>query len=285
WAGVVNHRAVPAGTFGTAMSYEGAVDETTFVLGPALVGLVVAAYAAPAAMLLAAGLTVVFATAFALHPTALLVGHHEAVRDAVPRRADLLSLWLLTGMMFCIGLFFASVQTGVTAIAIAAGSEGSAGLVYGAMGITSAIAGLLTAALPPRFTYPTRLVVFPAVLLLCVVPLLVLGASGSSSLGLLTAAVVLAGAAVAPTLITGFYLGERAVPLSRVSWAMTVMASGVVLGYAAAALLAGLLADAHGSIGAFGVTFCGVAVAVALAAAGHRRYTRLLAGTEELSSR
>ena len=78
------------------------------------------------------------------------MGAHEAehVPSPPPRAADLVSLWLLTALLFCVGGFFASVQAGVTSIAVAAGSEGAAGLVYGAMGVTSAIAGLLTAALP-----------------------------------------------------------------------------------------------------------------------------------------
>ena len=130
------------------------------------------------------------------------------------------------------------------------------------MGITSAIAGLLTAALPRGFALSTRMVVFPLLLLVFVLPLVAIGVSGALSLWLLCGAVVVAGMAVAPTLITALTIGERAVPLSRVSWAMTVMSSGVVLGYATAALFGGLLAQAHGAIGAFTVTCAAVACAV-----------------------
>ena len=277
WAGLVNHGRMPASAFGAAMSYEGAADETTYVLGPALVGVVVAVASPAAAMLVAAAVTAVFAVGFALHPTALLVGAHEAehVPSAPPRATDLVSLWLLTALLFCVGGFFASVQAGVTSIAVAAGSEGAAGLVYGAMGITSAIAGLLTAALPRRFALPTRMVVFPVLLLLFVLPLVAIGVSGTLSLWLLCGAVVIAGVAVAPTLITALTIGERTVPLSRVSWAMTVMASGVVLGYATAALLGGLLAQEHGAIGAFTVTLVAVSCAVVLAVVARPRLRRL----------
>lgn len=280
WAGLVNHGRMPAPAFGVAMSYEGAADETTYVLGPALVGVVVALASPEAAMLLAAALTAVFAVGFALHPTARLVGAQEAehVSGAPARAADLVALWLLTGMLFCVGGFFASVQAGVTSIAVAAGSEGAAGLIYGAMGVTSAIAGLLTAALPRSFALHNRMVVFLLLLLVFVLPLVAIGVSGTLSLWLLCGAVVVAGTAVAPSLITALTIGERTVPLTRVSWAMTVLASGVVLGYATAALFGGLLAQAHGAIGAFAVTFGAVACAVLLALVAHPRLARLVSG-------
>lgn len=277
WAGLVNHGRMPAAGFGVAMSYEGAADETTYVLGPALVGVVVALASPEAAMLVAAAVTVVFAVGFALHPTTRLVGAHEAehVPAAPARTADLVSLWLLTAALFCIGGFFASVQAGVTSIAVTAGSGGAAGLIYGAMGITSAIAGLLTAALPPRFALHNRMVVFPMLLVVFVIPLVAIGVSGTLSLWLLCGAVVVAGTAVAPSLITALTIGERTVPLTRVSWAMTVLASGVVLGYATAALFGGLSAQAHGAIGAFAITFGAVVCALVLAAVGRRRFARL----------
>jgi hypothetical protein len=278
WSGLIACGRAPASAFGTAMSYEGAVDETTYVLGPALVGIVVAVYSAQAAMLLAAALTAVFALAFALHPTASLVPHREDTADGtLARKRDVPSLLLLSLILLCVGCFFASVQAGVTSIAIAAGTEGSAGIIYGVMGLTSATAGLLTPVLPARFRLPARLTTFLCLLLLFVIPLVTIGAAGSLSLVALGFAVALAGVAVAPSLITAFSLGERTVPPAQVSWAMTMLSSGIVLGYAIAALTAGILAQQHGAIGAFCVTFGAVAVAVVLSVLGRRRFTALMA--------
>src|SRR5215203_4689291 len=61
------HRLVDA-----AFSYEGAADEASFVLGPALVGLGVSVASPTAALALAAGGLAVFGTWFALHETAVL---------------------------------------------------------------------------------------------------------------------------------------------------------------------------------------------------------------------
>jgi len=58
----------------TALSYEGTVDELTYVLGPALVGLLAALVAPWLPFVLAAVLTGAMVPAFAVHPT------HRAVR-------------------------------------------------------------------------------------------------------------------------------------------------------------------------------------------------------------
>src|SRR4051812_39928147 len=51
-----------------AFSYEGAADEASFAIGPALIGLGVVVISPGGALLLAAGLLAVFGTSFALHP-------------------------------------------------------------------------------------------------------------------------------------------------------------------------------------------------------------------------
>ena len=68
----------------TAFSYEGAADEASFVLGPALLGVLVSAVAPGAGLLLAAGLLLVFGTAFALHDSARL-SHAGRGRGAARR--------------------------------------------------------------------------------------------------------------------------------------------------------------------------------------------------------
>jgi MFS family permease len=70
----------PETTVGTALSFESTLDEISFVLGPALVG-VAAVVAHPAYALAAAALLVaVCGTGFALHPTA-----SATRRDRTPR--------------------------------------------------------------------------------------------------------------------------------------------------------------------------------------------------------
>src|SRR6476661_8495555 len=72
----VRWRPITAGTgphqrrlVDAAFSYEGAADEASFAVGPALVGLAAVAISPSGGLLTAAALLAVFGTAFALHPS------------------------------------------------------------------------------------------------------------------------------------------------------------------------------------------------------------------------
>ena len=244
-----------------AFSYEGAADEASFVLGPALLGTLVAVAAPGAGLLTAAALLLVFGVWFALHPTARLT--HAARHDGqasgrllTPVFAALLLAQLL------IGVVFGSVQTGTTVLATAAGEAGRAGLVHAVLGIGSVIAGLAIAALPERVTYATRVLVTAGALLVLGLPLLWV-----DSLRSLVLVVLVLGFAVAPYMISNFTLGERAVPVTRVGAAMTLLAAATGLGYALGSATAGRLADASGHTAAFAVTVSAGGAALVLAAA------------------
>lgn len=243
-----------------AFSYEGAADEASFVLGPALLGTLVAVAAPGAGLLTAAVLLLVFGVSFALHPTARLAhaarhDHHAGGRLLTPVFVVLLLAQLL------IGVIFGSVQTGTTVLATAAGQPGTAGLVHAVLGIGSVAAGLAIAALPERIGYATRVLATAAGLFVLALPLL-----WTDSLRSLALVVLVLGFAVAPYMISNFTLGERAVPVTRVGAAMTLLAAATGLGYALGSATAGRLADASGHTAAFAVTVSAGAAAFGLAA-------------------
>ena len=158
------------------------------------------------------------------------------------------------------GIVFGATQTGVTSLAERSGHGGAAGLLYAAMGLTSALAGLGTAALPRRFTPRTRLRVTTAGMVVLGAPLL-FAADPVSLLGVL----VCFGVTVGPYMITNFGLAERVVPPSRLSTVMGLLTSGVVVGYAIGSSLGGHLADTYGPTGAFAVTLAATVLAFAIA--------------------
>lgn len=243
-----------------AFSYEGAADEASFVLGPALLGTLVAVAAPGAGLLTAAVLLLVFGVSFALHPTARLAhaarhDHHAGGRLLTPVFVVLLLAQLL------IGVIFGSVQTGTTVLATAAGQPGTAGLVHAVLGIGSVAAGLAIAALPERIGYATRVLATAGGLFVLALPLL-----WTDSLRSLVLVVLVLGFAVAPYMISNFTLGERAVPVTRVGAAMTLLAAATGLGYAFGSATAGRLADASGHTAAFAVTVSAGAAAFGLAA-------------------
>ncbi len=251
-----------------ALSLDGTVDEISFTAGPAVIG-VLATLADPAAgLLLAAALVGVCGTLFALHPTA--PPGLAAERRSGERLLNAPYALLLAGMAL-LGVCFGSVQVGVTATTVHLGHPGAAGLIYGFLGCTSAVAGVLTAALPARWELPPRLRVGTALLLGTSIPLLTVGSVTGLAL-----AVGCLGIAVAPQMITMFGLVERTVPAGRLGEAMAALVSSITLAQAAGTIVAGWVADHYGPTAPFRVTTTAAAAALLLAAltATNRRYRR-----------
>ncbi|MFI7383901.1 MFS transporter [Streptomyces sp. NPDC049813] len=259
------------------LSLESTMDELSFVLGPALIGVasVVAhpAYAFGAAALLVA----VCGTGFALHPTAAAVpraagpAHPRARggRAPMPRQVRLVRVGLVL-----LGVLLGGCGAGITALTQELGHEDQAGLVYAAMGVMSAVVGLSMAAVPERFTLPARWRVATAAAALLSLPLTV-----THAMPLLYVVVTVFGALFAPNLITGFGLTERAVPRERLAEGMSAAASAFVGGQAVTLAVAGRLAQAHGPATAFALGSAAAALAfvVALRVRPPRTATRAVA--------
>ncbi|MFI9114190.1 MFS transporter [Streptomyces venezuelae] len=248
-------------TVGAVLSFEGTLDEVSFVLGPAFVGLAAALAHPAAALLLAALLLAVFGTAFALHPTARATAPEPSgsTRSGAAERGRLPgAAYVLRGTMVLQGAMFGASQAGITALTEELGAPAQAGLVYAAMGVMSAVVGLSMAAVPARIGLVTRWRAATAALVVLSVPLVAVG-----SLGALYAVVVVLGAAYAPHLITVFGLTERWVPAPRLAESMAFLTSGIVAGQALALAVSGRLAEGHGAPAAFAVAV-GAAVACAV---------------------
>ncbi|MGA5265453.1 MFS transporter [Streptomyces lydicamycinicus] len=255
----------------TALSFEGTLDEVSFVLGPALVGLSATVAHPSVALALAALLLAVCGSAFALHPTAAALrptgagpapdrprGRRPADRPARARMPR--AVHAMRASMALQGALFGACQAGITALTADLHRPAQAGLVYAAMGVMSAVAGLSLALVPARIGLPVRWRVAAVALIALSVPLLFV-----RSLGALYLAVVLLGAAFAPHLITLFGLTERLVPAGRLAESMAFLTSAVVGGQALSLAAAGRLAEAHGPSAAFAVAVGAAVLILALA--------------------
>ncbi|WP_053694571.1 MFS transporter [Streptomyces sp. WM6372] len=268
------HRArADEGVVGAVHSLEGTLDEVSFVFGPALVGL--AALVAHPAIALggAAALVAVFATAFALHPTAAVTagagpkagagaGAGAGTRaDAGPRPArHPRVVYAVRGSLLLQGAMFGACQAGIAALTARLGVPGQAGIVYAAMGVVSAAVGLALGALPARIGLRVRWRAATAAALVFSVPLLF-----TEALWPLYAVVTVLGAAYAPHLITAFALTERVVEPARLAEATAFAASSLVAGQAAALAASGRLAEWYGPAGAFAVAVGAAALSLLLA--------------------
>lgn len=239
------------------MSYEGAADEAAYVLGPAAVSLMTALASPALAMITAALLVGIFGTAVALHPTASAAPTRRPAAGRLWRNPRVLALVLGT---MSIGCFFGGMQTGVAGVATAAGVAGAAGGIYAIMGVGSAITGLSCAAIPARFPLTGRLVFFAAMMVLCSLPLLFL-----SGLPAVIAILIPLGCAVGPYLIALFSLAEREVSAHQAAGVMTLLSSGLVVGYAVGSSIGGRLADSAAPSAPFAVAATAMAFGTGIA--------------------
>lgn len=269
WSWLFQRR--PGRLLAAALSYEAAADELGFVMGPALVGLLVwiASPIGPIAPL-AGGVVLLLGAAL---PFALLYTSRPSAQQIEPSppawrfaRARLAGLFLAMAAM---GTIFGVVQTGVTAYAHASGSPGNAGLLYAELGLGSAVSGLAYGWLPQRFTLRWRYPIFAAGLTLGMTVL----ALGGLLLPL-PAAIAIASLTISPYMITVYAATERLVPPQQLAFVMMLLCAGGPVGVAAGQATAGWLVDMYGSAGAFAIApiaaFVALLLAVALVAASRR---------------
>ncbi len=253
---------LPAGQRGatveTALSYEGTADELTFVLGPALVGILASLVAPWLPLLLAAALTLSLVSLFAVHPTEAAVVRHRKGQSGPGAEAieplSLLRLSVPVLGMVCMGTFFGATQTGLIAFTGSFGSSEPAGLLYSVLGLSSAIAALSVAYWPARFSHPRRWVLVAA-LMTALAALLLLPASVPGMIGVL----FVLGIPVGPAMVTMFSVGGLLAPKRWLGTIMTALASGIVAGSALGSALAGILAQSSGYGAAFLVSLAAAA--------------------------
>ncbi|MFG3118335.1 MFS transporter [Streptomyces sp. NPDC048197] len=253
---------------GRALSLDTTIDEISFMVGPALAATVVVLCHPAAGLLLAAVLGAVCGVLFAVHPTApgpVRTGR-VAAAGAPLVSPGLIVLWV---MALGQGVIWGGANAGVSALSKELGDAGMAGFVWGGMAVTSALAGLVTTALPVKRDLTVRLRWAIVAQTLLVLPLPAVD-------GFVGASLVIAGigVAVAPHLIAVFGLGERIAPAARMGEAMGLLGAGLIIGQCVAAVVAGPLAEAYGYRAAFGLS-CGVgpvACVVALLFVRGRRF-------------
>ncbi len=253
----------------TALSYESTVDEMVFVLGPALVGIAASAAVPVAPLVLAATLVLAAGVPFAMTaPGKLDAAEEESGRPGIIR-----VLWAVApaiGVMFCIGMFFGSVQTGTTERALALGSASTAGLVYAVMGIGSAFMALMVVAIPESVRISTRVMVGGLGMTLFILTT----TAGSHSLLLTAGALLLTGLFVGPTMVTAFGITEKLAPRGGTAVAMTSMQSAITIGISVGSSVGGTLAlsgAGHSYMFAAAAALVIVAIGVTLRIAGTKR--------------
>ncbi|UKA48391.1 MFS transporter [Arthrobacter sp. FW305-123] len=259
----------------TALSYEGTADEVTFVLGPALVGVLASMVAPWLPLALAAVMTITLVPAFAVHPSqrAVTPAPRKARAGVVPSGAQQLvseqpgeatsrarNRWagavvaVPVVAMVCMGTFFGATQNALSAFSAQYATAEIAGILYAVMGLSSAVAALSVAFWPQRFSLASRWVA--AALAMSVLSLLLLLPAG---IWPMVFVLLILGIPVGPVMVTVFSIGGVVAPAGRMATVMTALASGIVAGTALGSYLAGQLAQTQGSGAAFVVSMAAAA--------------------------
>ncbi|UJP11252.1 MFS transporter [Microbacterium sp. KUDC0406] len=252
---------------GSTMAYESAADETVFVFGPFLVGLLASMIAPWAPLVIGAALTILFVGAFALHPS----GSHIAAA----RRADGVSiaparelfrarLLVVVLGMFGVGLFFGTMLTALTSFMEDRGHPEQAGLLYGVMGVGSAVLALGVAFLPQGFSLRGRWLVFSGILFSGTLLLFFVDDVPSMSLAL-----GLMGIGIGPTLVTQYSFGAAHTPAGRSATVMTMLGSSIIVGQSLGAAVTGGLAEKAGTAAALLLPIVAAAIVVGAGVANH----------------
>lgn len=258
-------------TLDAAQGYESTVDEMSFVLGPAAVGIIAAAFGPAVPLWVALALTIVFVPWFALHSRSALAapvrrakagpagkagadaeqGSH-AEQAAAARAAGV--PWALIGVlllgMLSIGSIFGSLATVATVFADETGHPGSGGLIYATLGLTSGAAALSVSRWPQRWS-PARRWVACAIVLVPMLCLLWLAAVPWH----FAVVLLLVGAPIGPVLVTIFSAAGARTPSHRLGFVMTLLSAGITLGTSVGNWAGGMVADAGGHRDALWVTF------------------------------
>ncbi|MEI5523829.1 MFS transporter [Streptomyces brasiliscabiei] len=238
----------------TANSFEQAVDELCFMLGPVAAAFLCTALF-PEAGTLTGGLlcmTGVLVLA-AQHATEPPPSGRTTTRSPLrsPGIVPLLAVFLATGAVF------GSLEVVTVAYADAQGHAAASGVILGLQAAGSCAAGLAYGAL--RVTGPAERRFrrcLAAMTALMALPWLAATATGS--LLLLAPALLLAGTATAPTMVTAMSLVQQRTPEGQLNEGMTLAVTGLLGGTAGGSALGGWVAE-HGPGAATATSATGIA--------------------------
>ena len=251
----------------TAFSLESVLDEVVFVVGPVLVTTLATQVSAVVGVVAAWAFAAVGSLALAMLRRTEPPARRGTGR--APSALRLAGLRVLIVVGLALGGIFGSLEVATVAFTDERGSPGAAGIVLALLAAGSLLSGLAYGTVGWRVPAARRFVLGVGVLALATVPLLAAG-----NVPVLAGLIFLAGFAISPALIAGFGLLEELVPGESRTEGLTWFSTGLGLGVAVAASIAGQVVDAAGARVAFGVTVAAGVLAALTALAGARTFSR-----------
>ncbi|MFH9619252.1 MFS transporter [Streptomyces pratensis] len=243
----------------TANSFEQAADELCFMLGPVIAAslcgtLFPEAGTLTGAVLLMTGV-LIFAAQRATEPP-VTPGTRAPSPLRTPGVPALLAVFLATGAVFGAMEVVSIAHAGGAILALQAAGSCVAGLLYGSLRPAARVGRRLLLCLSGM----TALMSLPLI-----------ATATTDSLPVLAACLLLAGAATAPTMVTGMTLIQRLTPQAQLNEGMTLAVTALLGGIAAGSAGGGWMVEHAGTATGYAVPMCAAALALAVAAVGTRK--------------
>ncbi|KRB75881.1 hypothetical protein ASE01_12560 [Nocardioides sp. Root190] len=236
----------------TAFSFEAVADEAVFIAGPVAVTLLATAVDPNAGLLaaLVAGLlgTWAFAVQRGTEPPAHPREVEHTSRPPIPWSA----IVPLTMVGAAMGILFGSAEVVTVAFADEEGHKSLAGVMLAIWALGSLAAGVVSGAISWRRGPLARLRIGALGMALAMAPLAFV-----PSLPVLAVVLLIGGIAISPTLIATMSLAEQVLPTSRLTEGMAFIQTGLALGLAPGAAVAGVVVDEAGASPAYLVCLAG----------------------------
>ncbi|MGP4008844.1 MFS transporter [Streptomyces sp. 4N124] len=252
----------------TANSFEQAADELCFMLGPVLAAFLCGTFFPEAGTLTGAVLLLTGMLLFAAQRAT-----EPPIQPRKPARAPLRTPGMppLLAACLALGAVFGSMEVVTLAFADAQGHKSAAGAILGLQAAGSCAAGLVYGAMKPtgpaERRYPYCVAAMTALMTL---PLLAAALTGS--LLVLAGALLVAGMATAPTMVTNMTLIQRHTPADRLNEGMTLAVTALLGGIACGSALGGWTTEHLSATAGFWipVTAASAALMIALSRARSR---------------
>ncbi|MDZ5620547.1 MFS transporter [Nocardioides bizhenqiangii] len=246
----------------TAFSFEAVADEAVYLLGPIIVTMLATAVDPVAGLgaALAFGLvgTFVFAGLRSTEPPVHPAPTAGTQRPAMP--------WIAVGALsvltFALGVLFGAAEVSTVAFSEEEGQQGAAGFLLAIWALGSLVAGLISGAISWRQGPLVRMRWGALGMAAAMAPLVLV-----PSVPLMALVLLVGGFAISPTLIAAMSLAEQVLPPARLTEGMMLLQTGIALGLAPGAALAGVVIEESGASAAYLVSFGGGVLALAAALA------------------
>jgi MFS family permease len=251
----------------TAFSLEAVLDEVTFMVGPVLV----AVLATEVHELAGLGVVVVVAVLGGSWLASLTATEPPVSATTGPREPSepLGWAWVLPMVVAaaCLGSLFGATEVVTVAFAKEHHHVPLTGVLLAVWASGSLIAGVVTGLVQWKTSVPNRYRLGAMAMACVMIPLPFV-----DNIAVLAGALFLGGFAISPTLVAAIALIESNVPPSRLTEGITWLSTGISLGVAPGAAIAGRLVDTYGASTAYYVPVAsGVLAALVALGTGARR--------------